>query len=144
MISQFKNEYRWLSNFAPVTIIIDGIEFDSVEHAYMAHKSNDENWKKFCKETKNPGEVKKQSYKIKLVDDWEQIKVSAMKKCLEQKFSQSPYKELLLSTGDEYIQEGNNWGDTFWGVSLKTGKGKNVLGKLIMQIRNNLTNEKEI
>lgn len=31
------------------------------------------------------------------------------------------------------------WNDKFWGVCLKTGKGSNTLGKLIMEIRSNLT-----
>jgi len=33
----------------------------------------------------------------------------------------------LLSTGNCEIQEGNYWGDTFWGVCK--GKGENNLGK---------------
>jgi predicted NAD-dependent protein-ADP-ribosyltransferase YbiA (DUF1768 family) len=43
--------------------------------------------------------------------------------------------EKLLSTGDIVLEEGNTWGDEYWGINLKTGKGKNNLGKLIMQIR---------
>ena len=33
--------------------------------------------------------------------------------CLGQKFIQNPYKRLLICTGDEHIQEGNNWNDRF-------------------------------
>ena len=33
------------------------------------------------------------------------------------------------------LQEGNNWGDAFWGVHLKSEEGENNLGKLIMEIR---------
>ena len=58
-----------------------------------------------------------------------------------QKFNQEPFKSKLLDTGDEYIMEGNWWGDKFWGICLKTNTGNNNLGKLIMQIRNTLKNE---
>lgn len=37
-----------------------------------------------------------------------------------------------------YIQEGNYWGDTFWGVDLKKREGENNLGKLVMEIREKL------
>jgi predicted NAD-dependent protein-ADP-ribosyltransferase YbiA (DUF1768 family) len=54
------------------------------------------------------------------------------------KFSQEPYRTLLLNTGNILIQEGNRWGDTFWGVDLNTNVGENKLGLLIMQIREQL------
>lgn len=136
IIKEFQNEFRWLSNFAPVKIILDSIEYSSVEHAYMSAKSDDQKWKLFCSDSNNtPGKVKKASKTIKLVSNWEDIKVEVMGKCLEQKFSQEPYKTLLKETGNKYIQEGNNWNDKFWGVCLKTNSGENNLGKLIMKIR---------
>lgn len=139
MIKEFQGQYRWLSNFAPVSIIIDGIEYPSVEHAYMSAKSNDLEWKKFCSDKNNtPGQVKKNSRGIKLRIDWENIKLSIMEDCLKQKYSQEPYMTKLIDTGDEYIQEGNRWNDKFWGVCLKTNTGENNLGKLIMKIRDNL------
>ena len=45
------------------------------------------------------------------------------------------FKQKLLNTGDAEIQEGNAWGDLFWGVDIITGEGKNKLGKRIMLIR---------
>ncbi len=139
MIREFKQEYRWLSNFAPVNIKIGGISYPSVEHAYMSEKSLDKSWKEFCANEENSaGKVKRASRDILLRDDWDSIKVCVMKECLEQKFLQNPYKELLIQTGCQRIEEGNNWGDTFWGVCLKSGKGKNTLGNLIMEIRSNI------
>lgn len=137
-IIQFTGEYRWLSNFAPAPIIQDGIEYRSVEHAYMSRKCEDTAWKYYCKTTESPALVKKASRHVKLVHNWELIKVGVMTNCLEQKFIQEPYRSLLLETGDMYIQEGNTWGDTFWGVDLRTGAGQNMLGYVIMGIRNDL------
>lgn len=139
MISEFQGNFRWLSNFAPCKIILDGIEYPSVEHAYMSAKSSERSWKLFCSNTSSPGEVKKASRGIILVDNWEDIKLSIMETCLEQKYTQEPYRKKLIDTGTEYIQEGNRWNDKFWGVCLKTNKGENNLGKLIMEIRRRIT-----
>jgi predicted NAD-dependent protein-ADP-ribosyltransferase YbiA (DUF1768 family) len=61
-----------------------------------------------------------------------------MKQCLCQKYAQEPYKSLLIATKHKYLQEGNNWEDKFWGVCLETNEGENILGKLIMEIRERL------
>ena len=56
---------------------------------------------------------------------------------LRQKFrvgTELGYK--LINTGKVKLIEGNNWRDDYWGVY--NGKGKNVLGKLLMEIRNDL------
>ncbi len=143
MIREFRDEYRWLSNFVPCKIKYNGRSFSSVEHGYMSAKSDDPEWKNFCSDPNNhPGKVKRKSRKIVLRDDWESIKVEVMRELLVMKFSQKPFKELLLKTGNQFIQEGNRWGDTFWGIDLKTNTGENNLGKLIMSIREDLQEEK--
>ena len=140
-ILQFQGEYRWLSNFVPCKIIIKGVTYKSVEHAYMSEKSDNPEWKKICQEIEKPGEVKRRSRSIQLVDDWNNKKIKVMMDCINQKYNQEPYKSKLLATGDVFIQEGNNWHDIFWGVDLSTGEGLNVLGKMIMEKRNLLQKE---
>lgn len=139
MIKEFQGEYRWLSNFAPVKIILDGRQYSSVEHAYMSAKSDNVGWKEFCSDERNkPGEVKRKSKGITLIKNWDIVKIRIMKECIDQKFDQEPYRSLLIKTGNDYIQEGNNWGDVFWGVCLKSGIGKNNLGLIIMEKRDRL------
>lgn len=139
-IKEFQGEYRWLSNFAPVKITLDNIEYPSVEHAYMSAKSNDINWKHQCANTnKTPGQIKRLSRAIRLIANWDETKLKVMALCLHQKFNQEPYKSKLKNTVDAILQEGNNWGDEFWGINLKTGKGQNNLGQLIMNIRAGLS-----
>ena len=137
-ITEFQGEYRWLSNFSPCSIYMDGEEYRSVEHAYMAAKSDSKEWRDFCINTESPGFIKKESKKLSVKHNWDVIKLEVMSKCLTQKFNQEPYRSKLIETGDRHIQEGNRWGDTFWGVDLKTGKGSNMLGTLIMNIRSEL------
>ena len=71
--------------------------------------------------------------------DWELVKDSIMSKGLLQKFStHTDIKEILLSTGDNYIVE-NSPIDYYWGCG-EDKSGKNMLGKLLVSIRNILRN----
>lgn len=137
MIKEFQKENRWLSNFATCFVTFEGMDFPSTEHAYQAAKTLDFEERKSLL-TMSAGEAKKAAKKFKIREDWESIKLSVMEDLLRQKFNKSPFKEQLLETKNEFIQEGNWWNDTFWGVCLKTNKGQNNLGKLIMKIRNEI------
>jgi ribA/ribD-fused uncharacterized protein len=135
MINSFTGEYSWLSNFEPVEIEFNGIKYPSVEHAYMSAKSGDPQWKKLCAIIPSAGKIKRASREVDLVPNWEEVKVSVMWECIVQKFSQQPFKGRLLATGFETLIEGNNHKDEYWGVSLKTHMGRNMLGGLIMHYR---------
>jgi hypothetical protein len=143
MIKEFKGEFRWLSNFSEVPVILGGVKYPSVEHAYQSAKSEVESWKEFCAETPEAGKVKNASKGISVISTWKRINLEIMKDLLIQKYNQEPYKSKLIATGKEEIQEGNLWGDDFWGIDLKTGTGKNILGQMIMEIRDELK-EKEV
>ena len=138
MIKEFQKEYRWLSNFIPVEIKLLGQIFPSVEHAYQSLKSDDPDWKEYCTLESNPAQIKRESKNVILRKDWDIVKDDIMWECQKQKYSQEPYRQKLIDTKNEQIQEGNYWGDTYWGVDLKTGKGENRLGKMIMKIRGEL------
>ncbi|MCB0705473.1 MAG: NADAR family protein [Saprospiraceae bacterium] len=140
MIDQFINEYRWMSNFYPCEIRYKGTLYKSVEYAYMSAKSSDKEWKKMCSDgTEKQRIIKKKSKDVDLVPNWDEIRIDVMRECLEWKFSQEPLASWLIETGDAYLEEGNNWGDHFWGVDLETGVGENNLGKLLMEIRTKIS-----
>jgi len=136
-IISFFGEYRWLSNFWPCDIVFDKEHYDSVEAAYVAAKTLDPEIRIAIRQLSTPGKVKRFGRNIELRDDWEPVKISVMRELLQQKFA--PGTELskkLIATGKVPIIEGNTWGDTFWGVC--DGKGDNVLGNILEQIRNDL------
>jgi len=138
MIREFNDTYRWLSNFYPCKVVHNGRIFLSVENAYQSAKSDDDRWIQFC-QTFSPGIVKAASKELQLDRNlWDKRKLQIMEEFLSQKFHQEPFKSMLTLTGNEELQEGNSWHDTFWGIDLKTGKGQNHLGKLIMKIRDRL------
>lgn len=132
-IDSFKGDYFFLSNFYEARVIYNGIEFPTSEHAYQAAKSNDEKIWRFFSRIETPGEAKRLGRMIDLRPDWEDAKILIMKQILISKFSNRALMERLKATGDTELIEGNSWGDQFWGVC--NGKGKNMLGKLLMKIR---------
>lgn len=89
----------------------------------------------------NPMEAKEISRKYIQYSrqDWEVVKFDVMKWCLQIKLLQnySKFSKLLLSTDDSPIVE-FSMKDNVWGaipVSKDLLKGKNALGRLLMEIR---------
>ena len=61
-----------------------------------------------------------------------------MKDILYAKFDQNDdLKAILLATGDRELRE-HTPRDKFWGDGGKKGNGKNMLGKLLMSVREEL------
>jgi len=144
MIKEFQGEYRYLSNFYPCEIEYEGIIFDSVEKAYQSAKTNDPKLREEISLLDSPGKAKRffRNRKKDVREDWHEVKYSIMRDLLHKKFVENDYfLRKLLSTGNSDIQEGNFWGDKEWGVDLKTGEGKNILGKMIMEIRKEIREE---
>lgn len=80
--------------------------------------------------------IAKQHYREKR-DDWDQIKVQIMKEIVTSKASQHPeVQKALINSKDKEIVEDSPY-DSFWGIG-KDGKGQNMLGKLWMEIREEL------
>lgn len=132
-ITSFSGKYRWLSNFFPVSICYDGIVYPSVEHAFQAAKSLDPSYRLMISECKTPAEAKILGRRVALRPDWEACKVKIMHQLLKLKFETPGLKLRLSQTWPADLEEWNNWGDTFWGIYK--GKGRNMLGKLLMIIR---------
>lgn len=135
-IESFSGDFRFLSNFSPVEIEFDGHLYKSVEHAYQAAKTLDENIRSSVREAETAGKAKKIGKKIPLREDWNDVKIDIMESLLRKKFNTLLFKQLLKNTGDAELIEGNTWGDEFWGVY--NNYGHNHLGKLLMKIRDEL------
>jgi ribA/ribD-fused uncharacterized protein len=148
MISEFQDKYRFLSNFWPCSIKFSECLpepfdiFPSSEHVFQAMKCDNNAERISIRNAETAGKAKRLGRKIKMRNDWDQIKNDVMFAVLKAKFDQHPdLAELLLSTGEEELVEGNDWGDTYWGVC--NGEGHNHLGKMLMKIRYILKVRKE-
>jgi ribA/ribD-fused uncharacterized protein len=125
--------YEFLSNFHPCTVVLDGVEYRTVEHAYQAAKTLDRAEREHVRCAPTPAEAKERGRHLTMRPDWPDIKIDVMRALLEQKFSTGPLRDKLLATKPSPLIEGNTWDDRFWGVC--DGEGENWLGRLLMEIR---------
>jgi ribA/ribD-fused uncharacterized protein len=127
------------SNFAAFGIRMDTLWWTTVEHYFQAQKFEDEAYQEKIRSASDPKRAADlgRSRSLPLRSDWEQIKDDVMRRAVRKKFqTHSALKELLLSTGDEELVE-NAPGDYYWGVG-KDGTGKNRLGQILQEIRQEL------
>lgn len=135
-ITQFKGQYRFLSNFHPAEVMLEGETYPTVEHAYQAAKFESDVVRSHIRCADTAAKAKRLGSKYKIREDWDLIKLAVMKGLLVQKFRHPELAALLKATGDAELIEGNWWGDIYWGVC--EGVGHNHLGKLLMEIRSTL------
>ena len=146
MITKFRGKYKFLSNMYLCPINIDGsnggklqgVTYPSVENYYQAAKTNNIEEKELIAAV-DPYASKRLGRKVKLREDWNEVKQSVMMMGLLHKFGIPELKGKLLLTGYETIVEGNTWHDNYWGdcscIGCKFIKGQNKLGDMLMAIR---------
>lgn len=139
-ILEFQGEYRFLSNFARAEFVWDNIVWKHSEGAYQAAKTLDREERLEMSKVDKPGEIKRQGKQVACRAGWDQIKYDIMHEIVLAKFTQNPeLKAKLLATVDAHLEEGNYWKDREWGVCPpRSGNGKNLLGKILMQVREEL------
>lgn len=129
--------YGYLSNFARYEYTRNGIFYQTVEHDYQSAKFAGTTLEKTVREAPSPGEAKRLGRSKGLRNDWDSVKNDIMKECLLAKFkAHHDILDKLISTGDAELIEDSPT-DYYWGRG-KNGTGKNMLGKLLMEIRNEL------
>lgn len=143
MIKQFRDDYRFLSNFWLAPVEFEGAIYPSVEHAYQAAKAiSMEEREPFWKQYMTPGDAKRRGRTLTIRGDWEYIKVDIMRQLVRDKFQTPHLKNLLLVTGKHELVEGNTWHDNFWGScscqKCSGIRGLNHLGRILMEIRGEL------
>lgn len=128
-INGFRGKYRFLSNFYS--------NFGkSAEHYYQAEKAVNKDDAQWIRNARTPGEAKRRGRKVKMRTDWDEVKLEVMRRIVRTKFEDKGLARLLLATDSVELIEGNYWGDVFWGVCR--GVGENHLGKILMQVREEL------
>lgn len=158
MIQSFRGRWNFLSNLYNSKIEHQGITYPTLEHYYVSMKvKNDQqidgkfityiDCRELISKMPNPVKVKQFGRIIKLRRDWDDVKLDIMLWGVREKFKHEDLKEMLLSTGDEELVEGNSWHDNFFGVcscGSCTGKGQNNLGKILMKVRMELRQQNDV
>ena len=133
------DEYGEFSNFARHPIKLSGKVWPTTEHYFQAMKFESKSDQEEIRKAKSPMEAAKKGRdrKRKLKRNWESIKDNIMREALVAKFTQhDELKSLLLSTGEAKIIE-HTENDSYWGDG-GDGSGKNMLGRLLMEVREKL------
>lgn len=134
-ITMFKENYFFLSMMCPCDMFYEDIKFSCAESLYHALKSG--NHDDLIKYSKLDGyKAKEESHTITCRYNWNAIKVEVMYVINKSKFELPLFKEALLDTGTRELIHENTHGDTFWGTC--NGVGENMLGKILMKIREEL------
>ena len=134
----FQGKYRFLSNFYPCKVFLDGVRYRTVEHAYQASKFEDKKIRRQIKDCDSPSLAKHLARKLKkdTVPQTKRQRIWNMDRLLSQKFFHdlNPvlFRKLARTEGRELL-EVNTWGDTFWGRC--NGKGENQLGITLSNVR---------
>lgn len=149
---QFRDEYRFLSNFQYAEIEYEGTVFPTVENAFQAAKTEDKSQRTpFV--TAKPGEAKKLGRRVTLRKDWEDVKFKIMKQLIVSKFpADTKHKNYwltrkLLGTGAMMLVEENRWHDNIWGActceKCRNKAHRNMLGIILMERRAELRTQPE-
>ena len=135
--------YGCLSNLYKRAVVFEGETFQTSEHAYQAGKARKPQVRDWILAAPSPALVAMAAHGLYWWDirsDWSKIKFDRMRDVLRVKFSQhEDLRDLLLSTGDARLVESatvDNPVNRTWG-EVK-GVGKNMLGKLLMEVREEL------
>jgi ribA/ribD-fused uncharacterized protein len=138
--------YGTFSNLYPRTVEFDGEVFLTAEHAYQAGKAAKKAVREWVLSAPNPALVAMAAhglYSWDVVPNWATIKFDRMRRVLFAKYRQhDDLRILLLSTGEARLVESaktNNAVNRLWGEV--NGKGENMLGKLLMEVRAELRKE---
>ena len=130
-----------LSNFYPAGFTEDGVHWPTVEHYFHAQKFSGDDMAEYRSRIRNSGSPQQakalgRTQKHAIRADWDRVRDEVMLHALRRKFEDSKVREVLLATIKRDLIENSPY-DRYWGAG-RDGRGKNRLGKLLMQVREEL------
>lgn len=138
------DDWGEFSNFAPFPIFLAKKNWPTSEHYFQAQKFKDAALRERIRKAKTPMLAARmgRDRKNRLRRDWESAKVQIMMDAVRAKFEQhADLAELLLSTGDAILVEHTS-NDDYWGDG-GDGSGHNMLGLVLMRVRDELCSQSE-
>lgn len=148
----FRGDRSIFSNFFPAPMIVDDVEYSSVEQYFQYEKATqcgDENQARKIMNKSNPWYIKFAGKKVEETAEWKKNRLYTLHKGIFAKFDQNaPLKQALLNTAGLELYEATT--DLFYacGIDLDSPKwltgdwpGQNVTGKVLMKVRRELLEE---
>ncbi|MBD3670229.1 MAG: NADAR family protein [Gammaproteobacteria bacterium] len=131
-----------LSTYSKHKFELDDAEWPSAEHYYQAMKFEDDAIREQIRQAPNPKEAAKlaKKHKRQMRKDWKAIKTTVMKRGMYIKCrTHEEVADALMQTGDKRIVENTQF-DYYWGCG-RDGRGENMYGKILMDIREKLSEQ---
>ena len=133
------DEYGCFSNFSPHPVKMKGKVWPTSEHYFQAQKFVGTAHEEEIRRVKSPMIAARmgRDRKRPLRHDWESVKDEIMFEAVRAKFTQNEgLRKILSATGDAEIIE-HTGKDSYWGDG-GDGSGRNMLGKTLMLVREEL------
>lgn len=116
-IESFEGRYAFLSNSYEARVLLDGIRYPTVEHAFQAARTTDREARARIKEAETVEEAREISAEAEQRPEWdEDFKKFVMRMLLRRKFKDPALRARLLATGDAEL-------------------GSDLAGRLLMCVR---------
>ena len=145
--SNADKEWGILGNFGHVTVTVDGVPFSTTERLFQVMKFSDPEARKAVYQEPNPWAGKRivaRAFEKTCGPrpDWGMIIVDALKFCLMTKYDQCrEFRSELARTGSKFIVEKAAPHPNTYSAKLskdgKTWSGPNLMGRLLMELRDN-------
>lgn len=149
----FQSQYAFLSNFYPAPVKYNGIQFPTSEHCYQYNRVTffgNQDAAYSARTAVSPQKAKQACARLPNSKEWDYTKYDKMKEIAFPKFAQNPSLRIkLLETGDRPLLEASY--DSFWGCGYNLSarkllqgewQGKNYLGQILVECRNEIIREK--
>lgn len=140
--------YGAFSNLHRREVEFEGDVFPTSEHAYQAGKARKPEVRAWLMSAPSPALLAMAAHGLYYWDiapGWSKTKFARMREVLRAKFTQhADLRELLLSTGEARLVESatvDNEVNRLWGEV--NGSGRNMLGVMLMELRDDLRQEAE-
>lgn len=129
-----RNPWGEFSNFFPSPFVLEGREWPTVEHYYVAMKSTDPTFHVRIQRVASPARVKRLGRSVALRANWDRLKVVFMERAVLAKFEQNVHlRAVLLGTGARPLHENSR--DPWWGGGPNFPHGRDLLGQVLMRVR---------
>lgn len=128
--------YGFLSNFWKMQMTVGKLVYPTNEHYYQSQKANTERMAEWIRKAPTAYQAMIAGRNLKpnqIRPEWNGIKTDIMLNGLRVKFSNENLRIMLNWTGNAILIEDSPT-DTYWGGKLEGSK--NMLGKLLMKVRN--------